>query len=489
MKKHWILIALLALILPVAARGLWFYRGVPPRRPAVQTPDYQALKPAQMPLQTSETKTEVKRSPGVVAVDFTHGNLYQSQEIQSLREALEKRGGKVEFLFDPSLLALKLKYARAFVVVSPSSGFTDEEIKLVADFVSRGGRLLVFADATRGVVYNDFFSGNIVNYADSNAVNPLLAPHGIVVNNDYLYNVENNDGNFRNVFFENFDKDEAAFGLKRVALYGTRSLKAPQGKILLRPDASTLSSIDDAHHPDEGGAALSADGNVLAFGDFTFLSAPYFNAADNGTLIANIADFALGGKRQVALQDFPFVFKSERVRLYPATNAEMQIPLPVEFFSAFGELQTTLGAAGYSLQMSEELPAEGDMIIVGLFEGSETIARLVKPFDVSLPMEGEEKIFVPQFGQVGRYGNVLILLDKTPKGNRLILLADSPEDLMALFDKAVGGSLEGCALQGDIAVCGVGYGSDYSTDGSSSGEAPPEGEATPAGETAQQGNG
>ena len=38
---------------------------------------------------------KIKQTSGVVLFDFTHANQYQTPEVQSLKEAIEKRGGQV----------------------------------------------------------------------------------------------------------------------------------------------------------------------------------------------------------------------------------------------------------------------------------------------------------------------------------------------------------------------------------------------------------
>jgi hypothetical protein len=478
MKKYtfW-MIASAALLVPALARGLWFYRGIAPQRPKIQTPDYQALAADKLPLQVPEEEKDLKQVGGMALLDFAHANQFQPHEVQSLREELEKRGGRVETLSDPALLAYKLKYASAYIVVSPSIMFTADEIRLAQDFVARGGRLLVFSDATRGVIYSDFFSGTTVNYSDAAAVNPLLAPHGITLNNDYLYNTVNNDGNFRNVFFEKFGKHELTFGLKQVAFYGTHSLKSQNGTLLLRADKATRSSIDDAHNPAAGGAALSADGNVLAFGDFTFLGSPYHNAADNATLIANIADFVLGGKRELTLQNFPFLFKQSTAQVYPSS----EVTLTAETISALGGLQKSLDTVSVALELVAEAPDAGDTIILGTFTPSADLEDYLAPFDLTLPAEEDEYLALPTVGKIGRYGNGVLLFERGKKGNTLILLADTPDDLIALINTVASGTLDGCVLQGNIGICGVGYSSgDYSGEEEATPEPGAEGEATPA---------
>ena len=458
MKKNMLWIAIAAVIFPLLARGLWFSRGIP-NRPEIGTPDYQALTISQPPLETPSADEVIDQINGIVLLDFAHANQFQPPETKSLQEAIEKRGGKIETLIDSTLLEYKLKYASAYIVISPSYMFSADEIRIVKAFVDRGGRLLAFTDATRGAMYYDI-NGNILNFPDTSLINPLLSAFGITLNNDYLYNVEEHEGNFRNVFFDDFGKNELTFGLKRVALYGTHSVKTSSGLILLRGAESTLSSIDDAHDPDEGGAALSADGNVLAFGDFTFLTSPYQNVADNATLIANIADFTLGGKQTITLANFPFTFTQPVLQVYLTSEVRMT----AEMTAAISSLQESLRYVGISIEITDEQP-DGDALILGLYTPSDDLLDYVKPFDIEL--DDSEFINVPGFGEVGRYGNALLLFNENKKGNTITLLADTPEDLIVLLNTLASNSLSGCIQQGDVAVCSVGYGGSYS-DGSES---------------------
>ncbi len=484
MKKNMLWIALAALILPALARGLWFYRGIP-HQPEVPTPDYQNLTISQPPLSTPDLTEKIKQSTGVVLFDFAHANQYQAQEVKSLQEAIAKRGGQVETFSDITLLEQKLKYVNAYVIISPSTAFTENELRVVQTYVERGGRLLVFTDATRGIVYYDWFNDTIINYSDASIVNPLLSQYGITVNNDYLYDVKEHEGNYRNVFFDDFGKNELTFGLQRVALYGAHSIKSASGLTLLRGAESTLSSVTDAHDPAEGGAAISEDGNVLAFGDFTFLTPPYQNVADNATLIANIADFTLGGKRTITLAEFPYLFTQPVVQVYPTS----EIKLSAETIASISGFQQALRAVNINMEVVNKAPRGGDALVLGTFTPSDDLAEFTNPFNIEAG-EDEETIVIKGFGEIGSTGNGLLLFQKNKDGNTLTLLADTQENLLTLITTVGSGSLSGCILQENFAVCGVGYGgsSGETVDGAAteepaSGESAPtpEPEVTPAG--------
>ncbi len=471
MKKEMLWIALAALLLPILARGLWFYQGVS-HRPTIETPDYASLTIPQPPLQTPVAEEDIKQVGGVVVMDATHANQFQPAEAQSLKEAIEDRGGKLEFITDSTLLENQLKYASAYAVLSPSTAFSTGEINLVKAFVDRGGRLVVFTDATRGMVFSDFFTGTTTVYPDTYAANPLLENFGITVNNDYMYNLAENEGNFRNVFFDEFGKSELTFGLKQVALYGAHSVSSDSGLVLFRGSDSTFSSVSDAHDPAQGGAAMSADGNVVAFGDFTFLTPPYDIVADNSTLITNIADFLLGGKRTPSLANFPYVFSQRVVQVFPTSDVQ----ITAEMIAALSRLQTSLRAINISMEIATENPADGEVLFLSTFAPSEDLDPIIGRFDL-VTDDFSEFVTIPGFGDIGRAGNGVLLFESGKKGNTLVLLSDTLEDLISLLDTVSSGSLASCVLQDQIGVCSVGFGGSFS-DGSGDSQGFGEGEAT-----------
>jgi hypothetical protein len=221
---------------------------------------------------------------------------------------------------------------------------------------------------------------------------------------------------------------------------------------------------------------LSEDGNVIAFGDLTFLTPPYNNVADNATLIANIADFMLGGKRTTTLANFPYIFSQHTLQVLPTSEVQMT----AEMIAALGRLQASLEGANLSMQIATGEPEDGDLLVLGTFTPTDDLLPYIEPFDLLMD-EFTEYVEVPGFGNVGRTGNGILIFDAGKQGNTLILLADTVDDLTFLLDTVSSGSLYGCVLQGDIGVCSIGFGGSFSEDTGESAatEEPVEGEAAP----------
>jgi hypothetical protein len=480
MNRKLIIYALAAFLLPLAIRFLWFFPGFSFPH-AVATPDYADLKMPQAPVSTPRAD-EVKQEGGTVLVDYSHSNQFQPNEIETLIDALTQRGARVETNSDASKLESQLKSADAYVVISPAVSFSEDEIRLVRDFVGRGGRLTVFTDATRGLVMYDFFGSPVTNAPDANIVNPLLEPFDITVNADYLYNLVENEGNFRNVYFGSFGKSDLTWGLNKVALYGAHSMESDSGLALLVGDDKTFSSRTDATPPGQdakrgwAAAILSKDGNVLSIGDFTFLTPPYNTVGDNATLINDIADFLLGGTRKVVLADYPFVFDGSTVDILATSNVQMT----AEMTGALSRLQASFQSINKQIKFVDEAPADGDLLVLGTFSPSDDLDKYVKPYKLDLN-DFSSYVEVPEFGRLGRSGNGLLLFSTGKAGNTLVLLADSVDDLTTLMDTLSSGSLTDCVLQGDVGACSIGFGGSFFEGAPTPESQPGEATSTPSG--------
>ncbi len=445
--RYWI--ALVVLIVPILARTVWFYHGFPSLA-KVQVPNYAANTVPQPPISTASSE-QIKMAPGkIVVIDANHGNQFTPSEVEYFTSELTRRGAQVEIDNGDPHLFTRLKYASAYVVFSSSQPFYSEEISQVRDFVARGGRLIVFADPTRGMMNIDYYSGSITSLPDVDTVNPLLAPFKIAVNNDYLYNLVKNEGNFRNVVFGKFAPDPLTAGLTQVAFYGAHSVRTLDGKSLITGDQYTLSSTTDSG---EGlsAAALGADGNVLVLGDFSFLVPPYNTVADNNVLIGRIADFALGGTRTHNIADFPYVF-DRPVAVVPTGGLQMAS----DILEPIASLQGALQSINVSLTVNSDPPANTDLLVLGSLTPSDDLTPYIEPFKLGL--DDYASITLPDFGTINRDGIGLLLYEHTADRNTLTLLTDYPSDLPSLISLLANGEVSSCMIQGEVGVCSIGYG-------------------------------
>ncbi len=461
MNRKITLIALAVFILPLLLRLIWFFPGFYPPH-TIATPDYANLKLPEAPVSTPQSNP-IKQVGGVVLLDDAHSDQFQPDEIQTLMDALGQRGARVELNSDSAKLESQLKYASAYLVFSPYYKYTPSEVQIIQNFIGRGGRMAVFTDPTRGLVIYDNAGNPIDNIPDTTEVNPLLEPFGITINSDYLYDLEENEGNFRNVYFESFGKSDLTWGLKKVVLYGTHSLETDSGLTLMSGNDKTFSSETDAtpnNDSNQGwaGAALDKTGNVLAVGDFTFMTPPYNTVGDNGVFINNIADFLLGGTLKYSLADFPYLFTGTSVDVLPTSNIEMTANL----INAISKFQSSYKAINTQINIVQDSSSSQNLIVLGTFAQADDLNKYVKPFNVTMN-DANNYIELPGFGQLGKTGNSVLLFSSGDNGNTLVLLADTESDLTSLMSNLSGDDLSKCVLQGEIGVCSIGFGGSFST--------------------------
>jgi hypothetical protein len=467
MRRYRIPIAAALFLLPILARIVWFHQGVFWRAESLSTPEYASYAIPQPPLSTPlpQEEPEASASQAILLLDQTHANLFSPSELETLAGILHARGARIESVSSGSYgerhLADQLKYASAYISVCPIQAFSTVEVQLLQDFVLRGGRLLVLTDPTRSAVTYDYYGfGAAEMTADVIAANSLLAPFDIAFQDDYLYNMSEYEGNYRNVFFRDFSANPLTKGLTSIVLYAAHSLRTGSGTVLIQSSRTTKSSRSDADGT-YAVAALDSGANVLAIGDLTFLQPPYDQVADNAVLIRHVADFLMDAPRIHDLKDFPFLFQREVV-IVPMED----VLLSANLLGPIRALQQDLAGVGIGSAMATSPAAEKDLILLATFS-SQGIAQYLDPLGIRLPSSDLSpaarfypEIEIPGLGSVPATGIGLILFSRTESRSTLILLAEDYSSLSELLGVIGPEGFSNCILQGDTAVCGLsgGYG-------------------------------
>lgn len=260
----------------VIAQTLYFYRGIYIAPPTEGYDVNNISIPSYAPKEFIDIHG---KGNGTVLLDFSHDNDFDSEELNILISRIISRGYTFKYYRgsknESENVSLKsfLKNASSFIVILPKKEFEEEEKTEIKNFVDEGGRLIMIADPTR-----------------NSEINTLSIEFGVVFWNDYLYNLKENDGNFRYIYLKNFKENTTITkNLSNIVFYIASSISSP-GNGIVFTDNNTYSSSKEAqgkHSP----VVLAYDGKVLAIGDLTFLIEPYNNVLDNNQLISNIADY------------------------------------------------------------------------------------------------------------------------------------------------------------------------------------------------------
>jgi hypothetical protein len=477
----YLFIFLLLLIVPLAARYFSFYNLSRPEREPL--PEYDpAGIPELVPTPGSADFTdEPEVGNGLVLLDRAHQNDFNLSEIGYLDNRLSARGFEL-VPFTGGDLAGALRPVNAYVIIAPLSTFSMEEVRIVTDFVERGGRLLMIGDPTRFLVGFEEDAVSITYTIDNDDIplNSLANAFDIVYQGDYLYNTAESEGNYRNIILkqEGFSENGLLDSMSQLAFYGSHSIEVgSQGEMLLAADDDTWSSATDR----PGGLALgvtSADDRVVALGDIDFLAEPYYTVYDNSRFIAQLADFLVEADgREYVLADFPYFFGND-IQLAFTGGPE----LGPDAFDEIIALQDAFRRTNKTLNLVGEPDGDQDLLYLGLYNQADDVADMLEEAGVTLVIdpaieeeaetaeteEEEEEEADPDqlrriesdLGNLQMAGNTLILLNESGDNRQVIVLAASSAGLenatarlIDLIPLNADYALADCLLAGQMAVC------------------------------------
>ncbi|MFC1987685.1 hypothetical protein ACFLVH_03995 [Chloroflexota bacterium] len=276
-------IVLVLILAVVAGRGLFFYSGFY-HAPQIKMPDYEQIT-AQVTPPITQFSDNYTQGKGNVLIDVSHYNYFNEGELNILILRLISRGMTVNFFrgsddLEKQLLGEeedmsggKLLPADAFIIVCPRSQFSKEDIEITDNFTSKGGKLLLIEDPTRS--------------ADN--MNSLSIKFDLIFEPDYLYNMQENESNYRNIFITDFEENKITRDLKKIALYTAGSISSVDDGIAFVGE-NTFSSVIELREK-LSPMVMTQESRVLAIYDLTFMTEPYNGILDNNQLISNIADW------------------------------------------------------------------------------------------------------------------------------------------------------------------------------------------------------
>lgn len=429
--RLYVLIPIAAFALAFLGRTLYYYRGVyiPPNVP---TSEAKAVVGLSEPQQAVPVVADGSRT---VLIDNAHLNKFSDEEMTTLFGRITAAGGRVEVILPlhDAELEERLRGAAAFVVLANQEFYELDELLLLENFVRSGGRLLIVGDPTRITFVH--------------ALNSLAGRFGIIYEDDYIYNLVENDGNYLNVILRDFAESPLTEGVDEIVVRAAHSIRTSEGGLVFG-DANTFSSLRETPG-DVTVAALTTNGNVLALPDITFLTGPYNTFADNDRFIDNVVAFLLGGERRYQLLDFPHFFNQGVELVYP-DSAFLQ-----SAFASAASLRQALTDAGIQPNLDDNLLPGETAVIVAPFDGLDSSLRdLLIAEGIRVNAVGS-LLTLRDIGELERSGAVLFHLRVDEEGRyQLFILADT----VAAFDRGISLLLEGnlgaCLLRPATAFCG-----------------------------------
>ena len=451
------------LALPSAGRYAAYYTMAPARPPVVR-PALDGIEVPTPPASPYSDET-ISAGDGVVVVDLAHSNQVEMAELDVLAGRLATRGHRLAG-WDEGGLPDALRQASAFLVIAPIDSYHEHQVQAVKEFVASGGRLMLAGDPTRYAYVIDDWGWITGVESDARHLNSLGTAFGVTFMDDYLYNVSDNEGNFRNIRLRDFEDGELTTGLDTVVFYAAHSLAVADDAAVIRADKDTWSSATDR----AGGlvvAAQTAGGQVLALGDLTFMTEPYHTVWSNGQLIAQIADFLTDSSRTWDLNDFPLMFGQETRLVFP-NNPELGPGL----LFLVDDIEETFETHGRSIMLAGAAGSRTDALFAGLYSQSGPVSTHLASFGVTLtltptlelemggetgdPDLGEGQVRIENLGGYKMSGIALLLYARDPERQMVTVLAASREGLINTLGRLQEGDYYDCVSVDSITLCPTG---------------------------------
>ena len=340
-------------------------------------------------------------------VDNVHANSFNESDIDSLLARVASRGFSVEFLGNQNfsffftserleLLEEQLPTADALAVILPRADYTKEEMDIVTEFVSDGGRLLLIADPSR-----------------RHAINSVADSFGILFETGYLYNLVENELNYQNIFIRDFRSDELTEDVQEMVFYAAGSVRS-SGVPLAFTDENTYSSMVERVESFTP-IVKSDDGRILALGDLTFLIPPHDSTLDNARFISNVAEFLTTGERSFDLVDFPRFFKGDVDILLGDSD----------LFDLGTQVRSVLSKARIGAEIRGVDDLTNDAVFLGLYRDSPAVAQYLAVAGIQL---GDE-IRTPFTSDILADGTAILLLHREQTRWVLVVLGETRDAL------------------------------------------------------------
>lgn len=223
-----------------------------------------------------------------ILIDKAHGNSFQSEDIQPLTSALIENGHEIRILREDDDIGEKLSNSDIYVVIDPTDEYTESETNGVKQFVDQGGRLLLVGEPNRKQIQIGLLATQVVT--QRSALTTIGSKFGISFGTNYLYNLEEKDGNYQNIIAKT-PNNKNIEDINRTVMHTATMVESSSGSNILVTTQGTQKS--GTHQVDRYSVAIQKE-NIIAIGDKSIFSDNRYNIADNEDLISYIIDSITG---------------------------------------------------------------------------------------------------------------------------------------------------------------------------------------------------
>lgn len=228
---------------------------------------------------------------GEVVIDAAASNRFERADIQPMIAAINRVG--YEATIDSSRdYEDKLANADALIIIDPGSEYSEGNLDEIEEFMNDGGRVLVLGEPNRVNLRVSLFGATIQTQESS--LTTFENRFDLQFNTEYVYDQDNNDGNFRRPIVSPHDDAEISpsntiDNANNVVMYTPTEVKSTS---IAEPVLVTSSSAKQSGQDGESTRTVAIrDGNLLAVGDASFIGAERHNVGDNDVFLTAVVEF------------------------------------------------------------------------------------------------------------------------------------------------------------------------------------------------------
>ena len=249
---------------------------------------------AEVPNESGELTMSEDAEGKVVIIDTTYSASVTPETVTPMANTLTENGATVRYSSGGSGFGLNstLSEADAYIVVGATRTFSESDVAGLQAFTDAGGRVVLLNEPQGGSTAS---LGGLLGSAATGTPNPLLPltnEYGLSYDNGYLYNMEENSNNYRNVYATPSGDSPLTEGVDRVVLHESVGVNGGQS-VLTATDGTTQSTTRRS----ENYPVLTRSDNLVAAGDSSILDQEWLYRADNEELVGNLLDFLVSGEK------------------------------------------------------------------------------------------------------------------------------------------------------------------------------------------------
>jgi hypothetical protein len=308
-KRGVVFVVIVVVIAAIAAVGSAAFQSSssqPVEEPTFNNDEFQPQNVVPEQLPANGAVNDIPQAGGAtdgkqILIDAAHENRMNPEDIRPLVRGLVQSGHEVRYLRPREELGPALTESDALIVMDPAEGYTREQATRVDRFTRNGGRVLLAGEPNLNTVQVSLF-GAVVS-KNRSRLTTLGQQFGISFGTEMIYNMEHNDGNYRNILASP-PENRAVEGVDRVALSLGTSVRVRNGRnLLLSAERSNRYGVDDRQRYPV--AVQTKDDSAIAVGDTSLFGATRHAIADNEAFIEYVATFLVSGDHQPASTPTP----------------------------------------------------------------------------------------------------------------------------------------------------------------------------------------